>query len=91
MHRCLGEDRGGRKLDAGILFRCRPVDRQEMAQRIERLEQIERTLSAEELQALGKLVRDLTGFIKLATGDKPDPVPDDLLLQARQLLGLAGI
>ncbi|HEV2612556.1 MAG TPA: hypothetical protein VGU61_20000 [Noviherbaspirillum sp.] len=48
-------------------------------------------ISEEELQALGKLVRDLTGFIKLRTGDASDPVRDDLLLQARQLLGLAGI
>jgi len=36
--------------------------------------------------ALLKLVRDLTGYIKLATGDKPDPVRDDLLLQARELV-----
>lgn len=64
----------------------------EMARRIECLEQGERVLvSEEELQALGKLVRDLTGYIKLTTGDKPDPVRDDLLLQARQLLGVAGI
>ncbi|WP_194727068.1 hypothetical protein [Noviherbaspirillum malthae] len=36
--------------------------------------------------ALLKLVRDLTGYIKFATGDKPDPVRDDLLLQARELV-----
>jgi hypothetical protein len=33
-----------------------------------------------------KLIRDLTGYIKLATGDKPDPVRDDLLLQAREVV-----
>jgi hypothetical protein len=36
--------------------------------------------------ALVKLVRDLTGYMKLATGDKPDPVREDLLLQAKELI-----
>ncbi|WP_151633380.1 hypothetical protein [Noviherbaspirillum aerium] len=36
--------------------------------------------------AFVKLVRDLTGYIKLATGDKPDPVREDLLLQAKELI-----
>jgi hypothetical protein len=40
----------------------------------------------DDLAALLKLVRELTGYIKLATGDKPDPVRDDLLLQARELV-----
>lgn len=48
-------------------------------------------LSNEELQAFTKLVRDLTGFIKMNTGGKADPVRDDLVLQANQLLGLAGL
>lgn len=68
-----------------------PLTAVEMAQRIEHLEKDGDGLSVDELQALGKLVRDLTGFIKMKTGDKPDPVRDDLLLQARQLLGVTGI
>jgi hypothetical protein len=45
----------------------------------------------EELHDLCALVRHLTGYIKRKTSDAPDPVRDDLLLQARQLLGVAGI
>lgn len=44
-----------------------------------------------QLEAMGKLVRDLTGYIKLAGRDKPDPVRDDLLAQARQLLDASGL
>ncbi len=33
-------------------------------------------------------LHDLAGYIKLKTGNAPDPVHDDLLLQARQLLRL---
>lgn len=58
---------------------------------VEKVERLEAVVSEEELQSLGTLIRDLTGFIKLKTGDKPDPVRDDLLLQARQLLGLTGL
>lgn len=53
-------------------------------------ERVEKAM-LEELQALGKLIRDMSGYIKMTAGDKLDPVRDDLLLQARQLLGLAGI
>lgn len=67
-----------------------PLTAIEMAQRLEHLEKSSGGLSVDELQALGKLVRDLTGYIKLH-GGKPDPVRDDLLLQARQLLGVTGI
>jgi hypothetical protein len=63
----------------------------EMAQRIEGLQRMDQSVSEEEMRALGKLVRDLTGYIKLTAGDKHDPVRDDLLLQARQLLGVIGI
>ncbi|HZW13222.1 MAG TPA: hypothetical protein VFF81_08545 [Noviherbaspirillum sp.] len=52
---------------------------------------LDSTPSQEELQALGKLVKDLTGVIKLSCGDTTDAVRDDLLLQARQLLGLIGL
>jgi hypothetical protein len=68
-----------------------PMTAIEMAQRIEHLEQHGDGLSVDELQALGKLIRDLTGYIKMTAGDKPDPVRDDLMLQARQLLSLTGI
>jgi len=40
---------------------------------------------------LGKLVRDLTGYIKMNAGGKPDPVRDDFVLQVNQLLSLAGL
>ncbi|WP_194726651.1 hypothetical protein [Noviherbaspirillum malthae] len=43
---------------------------------------------ADDRTAVLKLIRDLTGYIKLATGDKPDPVRDDLLLQAREVIAL---
>ena len=47
--------------------------------------------SAEELQALGKMIRDLAGYLRYTVGDKPDPVRDDLVAQANQLLGLTGL
>ncbi|GAC1411453.1 MAG: hypothetical protein NVSMB6_12710 [Burkholderiaceae bacterium] len=53
-------------------------------------EDAEARISDEELAALAKLVRDLTGYIKF-TATKPNPVRDDLLLQATQLLNLAGL
>ena len=57
----------------------------------ERIETADRIISGEELRALAKLVRDMSGYIKLSIGDKSDPVRDDLLLHARQLLGLMGL
>jgi hypothetical protein len=45
----------------------------------------------EQMEAFGKLLRDMSGYIKLAGRDKPDPVRDDLLAQARQLLEDAGL
>lgn len=47
--------------------------------------------SLEEMQALAKLIRDLTGYIKMQVDYKPDPVRDDLLTHARQLLGVTGL
>ena len=44
--------------------------------------------SAEEMQALGKMIRDLSGYLRYTVGDKPDPVRDDLVAQASQILGL---
>lgn len=69
---------------------CRVVD---PASVLELIAQIEATLGENppaEQAAFVKLVRDLTGYIKLATGDKPDPVRDDLLLQAKELIVQAG-
>ena len=45
--------------------------------------------SNDELQALAKMIRDLSGYLRYAAGDKPDPVRDDLVQQANRLLGLA--
>lgn len=47
--------------------------------------------SLEEMQALAKLVRDLTGYIRMKAGDQADAVRDDLLAQTRQLLGVTGL
>jgi hypothetical protein len=69
---------------------CRVVD---PASVLELVAQIEASLGENlpaERAAFVKLVRDLTGYIKLATGDKPDPVRDDLLLQAKEFVAQAG-
>ena len=44
--------------------------------------------SSEELRALGKMIRDLTGYLRFKGGATPDPVREDLVQQANQLLGL---
>lgn len=44
-----------------------------------------------QLEAMSKLVRDMSGYMKLAGRDKPDAVRDDLLAQARQLLQTSGL
>lgn len=77
---------------AGRLAEFRSIaDPRTVLELAEKVEKHEGSISEEELQALGKLIRDLTGYIKLNSGIKPDPIRDDLLLQARQLLGVAGI
>jgi hypothetical protein len=70
---------------------CSVVDPSTTLEMVQRIEHLERAMSEEELQAIGKLIRDLTGYIKMHSGINPDPVRDDLLLQARQLLGVTGI
>lgn len=70
---------------------CSIVDPSTALEMAARIEQCENLISGEELQALGKLVRELTGYIRLTAGDKADPMRDDLLLHARQLLGVMGI
>ena len=45
--------------------------------------------STDELQALAKMIRDLSGYLRYAAGDKPDAVKDDLVEQAAQLLAFA--
>ena len=47
--------------------------------------------SVDELQALAKMVRDLSGYLRYAAGNKPDAARDDLVEQAHQLLALAGL
>lgn len=85
------------KADQGETWRAEycsivdPLTAMELAQRLGHLEQNAGSLTVDELQALGKLIRDLTGYIVLKAGDEPDVLRDDLLLQARQLLGVTGI
>ena len=45
--------------------------------------------SVDELQALAKMIRDLSGYLRYASGNKPDAARDDLVKQANQLLALA--
>lgn len=45
----------------------------------------------DELQALAKMIRDLSGYLRYASGNKPDAARDDLVGQANQLLALAGL
>lgn len=69
---------------------CRVVDPASVLELVTQIESGEGERLAAERTALVKLVRDLTGYIKLATGDKPDPVRDDLLLQAKELIVQSG-
>lgn len=72
-------------------FHCIAAEPARILAMVEALEQFQQLPSPDELAVLGKLVRDLTGYIKMTAGDKPDPVRDDLLLQARMLLGMTGL
>ena len=45
----------------------------------------------DELRALAKMIRDLSGYLRYAAGDKPDAVKDDLVEQAAQLLAFASL
>ena len=47
--------------------------------------------SNDELQALAQMIRDLSGYLRYAAGNKPDAARDDLVEQAAQLLALAGL
>ncbi|KRB85168.1 hypothetical protein [Noviherbaspirillum sp. Root189] len=70
---------------------CALVDPGSVLALTQQLDAMQKAGTAEELQCLGKLIRDLTGYIKMVAGDKPDPVRDDLLLQARQMTEQLGI
>jgi hypothetical protein len=70
---------------------CASVDPRSVLALAQQLEAMENAVTVDELQCLGKLIRDLTGYIKMVAGDKPDPVRDDLLLQARQLTEQLGL
>ncbi|MEC4723734.1 hypothetical protein RY831_31930 [Noviherbaspirillum sp. CPCC 100848] len=67
---------------------CEVVDPASVLDLVTELESEIGERMAAERAAFIKLVRDLTGYIKLATGDKPDPVREDLLLQAKELITL---
>jgi len=69
---------------------CRVVDPASVIELVAQIEAAKDVSLAAERDAFVKLVRDLTGYIKLATGDKPDPVRDDLLLQAKELIAQSG-
>lgn len=66
---------------------CALVDPKSVLGLVHRLETLEKMPGPHEMQALGKLIRDLAGYVKMIAGDKPDSVRDDLLLQARQMIG----
>lgn len=51
----------------------------------------EGTPLADEMAALAKMIRDLSGYLRFTAGGKPNPVRDDLVQQANQLLGLTGL
>ncbi|WP_194727376.1 hypothetical protein [Noviherbaspirillum malthae] len=65
---------------------CEAVTPAAVLELIEQLNDAKANEQVDDHTALLKLVQDLTGYIKLATGDKPDAVRDDLLLQARELM-----
>ncbi|MEC4723758.1 hypothetical protein RY831_32050 [Noviherbaspirillum sp. CPCC 100848] len=69
---------------------CEVVDPASVLNLVEQLESHDSDRSTGERTAFIKLVRDLTGYIKLTTGDKPDPVREDLLLQAKEILAQFG-
>lgn len=69
---------------------CHAVDPASVLELVAQIEAANGESLAAERAAFVKLVRDLTGYIKLATGDKPDPVREDLLLQAKELIAQSG-
>lgn len=58
---------------------------------VQTVEHYQQQPGAEEVAALAKLIRDLTGYITMTAGGKADPVRDDLLQQARALLVVIGV
>lgn len=69
-------------------FHCIAAEPARILAMVAELEQWRAGPSREETAALLQLVRDLTGYIRKTAGDKADPVRDDLLSQARMLLGV---
>jgi hypothetical protein len=70
---------------------CASVDPGSVLALIQQLDVMEKVATVNALHCLGKLVGDLTGYIKMVAGDKPDPIRDDLLLQARQVTQQLGL
>lgn len=69
---------------------CQVVDPASVLELVAQIEAANGANLAAERAAFVKLVRDLTGYIKMTTGDKPDPVREDLLLQAKELIDRSG-
>lgn len=80
---------GDRNTDWSAAY-CHVVDPASVLNLVAQLESQDSDRLTAERTAFVKLVRDLTGYIKLATGDKPDPVREDLLLQAKELIAQKG-
>lgn len=65
---------------------CAIVDPRSVLDLTSKLESPASSADSGQLQLLANLIRDLAGYIRMTTGDKSDPVRDDLLLQARQTI-----
>lgn len=72
-------------------FHCVAAEPERILDMVQALEQFQQLPTDEEMAALAKLVRDLAGYIKMTAGDKPDPAREDLLQQAKMLLGMTGL
>jgi len=49
------------------------------------------TVTPEEWKAIGQLIRDMAGYMRMTAGEKPDLIREDLLLRATQLLDITGL
>jgi hypothetical protein len=70
---------------------CSIADPRTVLAMANQLETRSAAMSEQEVEALGRLVQDLTGYIKRNADLAPDPMRDDLLLEARRLLSAAGL
>lgn len=70
---------------------CAVVDPRSVLELANKLESSANGADADQLQLFANLIRDLTGYVRMVSGDKSDPVRDDLLLQARQTIEKFGL